>query len=207
MSDCGCHAEATNEAERRILRIALGLNLTMFLVGIVAGLVAQSMGLIADSLDMLADAVAYGIGLMAVTRSAMFKATAAQLSGTLLLILGLGVLAGVAWRLLTGSQPEGVWMMGIAFVSLIVNATVLRLLERFRHGEMHLRATWIFTRVDVIVNMAVIVSGALVLWLHRAAPDLIIGSAIALFVMKEAIGLLREAREARAAAIESASHS
>ncbi len=48
MSDCGCHAQATNEAERRILRIALGLNATMFVVGIVAGLIAQSMGLMAD---------------------------------------------------------------------------------------------------------------------------------------------------------------
>lgn len=202
MSECGCHAEATNEAERRILRIALGLNLTMFLVGMTAGLIAQSMGLIADSLDMLADAAAYGIGLLAWTRSAYFKASAAQMSGTLLLILGGGVLAGVVWRLVTGSQPEGMWMMTVAVVSLLVNATVLRLLERFRHGEMHLRATWIFTRVDVIVNMAVIVSGALVLWLQRAAPDLIIGSAIALFVMKEAVGLLREAREARAAAVD-----
>ncbi|KZC22656.1 hypothetical protein RHOFW104T7_17765 [Rhodanobacter thiooxydans] len=204
MSECSCHADVTNEAERRILRIALGLNITMFVVGLAAGWIAQSMGLIGDSLDMLADAAAYGIGLMAVTRTATFKASAAQLSGTLLLILGLGVLAGVAWRLATGSQPEGAWMMAIAFVSLIVNATVLRLLERFRHGEVHLRATWIFTRVDVIVNMAVIVSGALVLWLDSAAPDLIIGSAIALFVMKEAIGLLREAR---AAAIASATHS
>ena len=50
MSECGCHAEASNEAERRILRLALGLNATMFVVGIVAGLIAQSMGLIADSL-------------------------------------------------------------------------------------------------------------------------------------------------------------
>ena len=50
MSDCGCHAEAKNEAERRILRLALGLNATMFVVGAIAGLIAQSMGLIADSL-------------------------------------------------------------------------------------------------------------------------------------------------------------
>ena len=93
MSDCGCHVQATNEAERRILRVALGLNATMFVVGIVAGLIAQSMGLIADSLDMLADASAYGIALLAWARSASFKASAAQLSGTLLLVLGLGALA------------------------------------------------------------------------------------------------------------------
>ncbi len=201
MSECGCHAQATNEAECRTLRVALGLNATMFVVGAIAGLVAQSMGLIADSLDMLADASAYGIALMAWARSASFKASAAQLSGTLLLILGLGVLLGVVWRLLMGSHPEGAWMMGIAFVALVVNATVLRLLERFRHGEVHLRATWLFTRVDVIANMAVIVSGLLVLLLHSVVPDLVIGTAIACYVLKEALGILREAKEARAAAL------
>lgn len=203
MSDCGCHAEAASEAERSILRIALGLNATMFVVGIVAGLIAQSMGLIADSLDMLADASAYGIALIAWQRSASFKASAATLSGTLLLILGAGVVAGVVWRLVAGSHPEGGWMMGIALIALIVNATVLRLLERFRHGEVHLRATWLFTRVDVIANLAVIISGVLVLVLHSALPDLVIGAAIACYVLKEALGILREAKEARVAASES----
>jgi len=201
MSECSCHAEASNEAERRILRFALVLNATMFVVGVVAGLIAQSMGLIADSLDMLADASAYGIALVAWHRTASFKASAATLSGTLLLILGAGVLAGVVWRLVAGSHPEGVWMMGIAFIALIVNATVLRLLERFRHGEVHLRATWLFTRVDVIANLAVITSGVLVLLLHSAVPDLVIGAAIACYVLKEALGILREAKEARIAAL------
>lgn len=201
MSDCGCHAEASNEAERRILRIAMALNATMFVVGIIAGVIAQSMGLVADSLDMLADASAYGIALAAWHRSAGFKARAASLSGMLLLLLGAGVLSGVIWRAIHGSAPEGPWMMGIAFVSLVVNATVLRLLQRFRHGEVHLRATWLFTRVDVIANLAVIISGALVLLWHRAWPDLLIGAAIALYVIKEALGILREAREATPASM------
>ena len=203
MSGCGCHAQANNEAERRILRLALGINATMFVVGIVAGLIVQSMGLVADSLDMLGDAFAYGIALMAWARSARFKASAAHWNGSLLVVLGLGVLAGVLWRLITGSHPEGMWMMSIAVVSLVVNATVLRLLSRFRHGEVHLRAIWLCTRADVIANLAVILSGVLVLLLHSAVPDLIIGAAIACYVLKEALGILREAKEARVAASES----
>ncbi|MDE2087718.1 MAG: cation transporter [Xanthomonadaceae bacterium] len=197
MSDCGCHTEATNAAERRVLRIALALNAVMFVVGAIAGLIAQSMGLVADSLDMLADASAYGVALIAWHRSADFKASAATISGTLLLILGGGVLAGVIWRGVMGSSPVGVWMMSVAFVSLVVNTTVLRLLGCFRQGEVHLRAAWLFTRVDVIANLAVIVSGAWVLMMHDAAPDLVIGTAIAGYVIKEAIEILREARKAR----------
>ena len=77
MSDCGCHAEAKTDAELRILCLALGLNATIFAVGTIAGVIAQSMGLIADSLDMLVDACAYGIALAVRARSASFKASAA----------------------------------------------------------------------------------------------------------------------------------
>lgn len=156
-------------------------------------------GLIADSLDMFADACAY-IALAAWQRSAFFKAQAAALSGAVLLLLGIGTLGGAVWRLLMGSHPEGVWMIVVAFVAFLVNSTVLRLLRRFSRGEVHLRATWLFTRVDVVANLAVILSGGLVLWLGHPAPDLIIGAAIALYILKEALGILREAREARASA-------
>ena len=197
MDECGCHVAAKNENERRILRVALALNAIMFVVGAVAGLLAQSMGLLADSLDMLADALAYGMGLIAWTRSASFKASAARLSGQLLFILGVGVFAGVAWRVTTHSEPDGTWMIAVAAVSLIVNSTVLFLLNRFRDGEVHLRATWLFTRVDVVANLAVIVSGVLVLLLRSPVPDWIIGALIAVYVLKEAVEILREAGEAR----------
>jgi Co/Zn/Cd efflux system component len=39
----------------------------MFVVGMAAGLLAQSSGLMADALDMLTDATAYALALMAVT--------------------------------------------------------------------------------------------------------------------------------------------
>lgn len=60
MTNCGCEAQTDSPAQRRVLSFALALNATMFVVGLVAGLIAQSTGLIADSLDMFADAIADG---------------------------------------------------------------------------------------------------------------------------------------------------
>ncbi len=65
------HISPESATARRSLRIALGLNATMFVVGLVAGVVAESTGLIADSLDMLA------IGLIAISRSTLFETRAA----------------------------------------------------------------------------------------------------------------------------------
>jgi Co/Zn/Cd efflux system component len=195
---CGHSDESTETAsQRRVLRIALALNATMFIVGVVAGLVGQSSSLIADALDMLADASAYAIALGAIGRSTRFKAGAATLSGSLLLLLGVLVLLDVGRRALFGSEPESLVMMAVALLSLIVNATVLRMLGRYREGEVHLRATWIFTRVDVIANV-VMLSGLVVLLTGSRFPDLIVGSAIGVYVVKEAFEILSEAREARA---------
>lgn len=56
MADCGCEFEATNDEQRKTLRLVLGINAIMFLVEITVGILAESTGLSADSLDMLADA-------------------------------------------------------------------------------------------------------------------------------------------------------
>jgi Co/Zn/Cd efflux system component len=79
---CGHSDESTETAsQRRVLRIALALNATMFIVGVVAGLVGQSSSLIADALDMLADASAYAIALGAIGRSTRFKSATVQFHG------------------------------------------------------------------------------------------------------------------------------
>lgn len=193
---CGCEEQlAKSEAERRTLRIAFALNVTMFVVGTVGGIWAESTGVLADALDMLADGCAYGIALMAVTRGIDFKKNAARVSGGVLLLLGLGILAEVIRRWIVGSEPQGALMMAFSVASLLVNVSVLRMLGKFRHGEVHLRATWIFTRVDVIANLAVFGSGLLVALTGISAIDLAVGSLIGLYVVKEAVEILREAGE------------
>jgi cation diffusion facilitator family transporter len=197
MNECGCQHEASNPSERKVLVIALALNAGMAVLGGVAGWISQSTGLLADALDMLSDATAYAIGLVAIGRSLRFKASAAYGSGLVLLLLGVAVLAEVARRAVTGSEPEGGWMVGVSVVSLIVNLAVLRMLSPLRSGGVHLRASWIFTRADVVANVGVILSGALVALLESRYPDLIIGTLIGLYVMREAYEILVEARKAR----------
>lgn len=195
MTDCGCEApEVRTAQERRVLRIALVLNAAMAVIGGLAGWIAQSTALLADALDMLADATAYTIALLAIGRSALFKIRAATLSGSILLALGVGVLFEVGRRLNYGAEPLSEWMIGTALLSLVVNLTVLRLLAPMKSGDVHLRATWLFTRADVVANLGVIIAGLLVFWLGVPYPDFVIGTLIGLYVIKEALEILRDAR-------------
>lgn len=198
MVDCGCEQVETDTTEQlRTLRIALALNATMFVAEITAGIIAGSSGLIADGLDMLADASAYTIAIVAIGRAATFKARSAMASGILLLILGVGVLLDVARRFASGEMPEGLIMVVVASIAVAVNGTVLRMLGKHRAQGIHLNVTWLFTRVDVIANIAVVIAGIAVLATGFRFIDLAVGAGIGLYVIKEATEILREAGKAR----------
>lgn len=195
MGDCGCHVEHVQSSqERRAVTTALVLNATMFVVGATAGVIARSTGLLADALDMLADSFAYGIALLAVGRAPAFKRKAAISSGLILALLGVGVLLETLRRALAGAEPVGWIMIAAASLSLIVNTFVLRLLAPYRRGDAHLRASWIFTRADVIANIGVMLAAVLVMITASPVPDLVIGFAIGAYVIKEAVEILRDAR-------------
>ncbi|MEG4425001.1 MULTISPECIES: cation transporter [unclassified Microcoleus] len=189
--------EAKNAAERKTLRILLLINGTMFVVGIVAGVLADSTALVADSLDMFADASVYTMSLYAVGKSAHHKNRAATLSGIFQITLAVMVVVDVIRRFVWGSSPESGWMMAMAFLALIANSYGLYLLSKHRKGEVHMRASWIFTQNDVIANFSVIVAGFLVTLFNSRFPDLIVGFGIASLVVWGGISIIRDAQRDR----------
>ncbi|MCX7898071.1 MAG: cation transporter [Rhodocyclaceae bacterium] len=195
MAGCGCKDGLQGEdlRARRALWIVLFLNATMFFVEGIAGWLAESTGLLADALDMFADAAVYAIALWAVGRHAAHKRSAAVLSGWLQLILGLSVLADVMRRLIMGSQPEPPVIGIVGMLALAVNVAALLLLQRHREGGIHLRASWIFTKNDVIANLAVLAAGGLVAWTGSRLPDLLVGFGIAALVCRGGYAILKAA--------------
>lgn len=193
MPDCGCHFEAHDEEQRQVLRTLLAINGVMFVVELAVGLIAQSSGVMADSLDMLADAMVYGVGLYAVGKAAALKQRSARWSGVFQIALAAGIFVDVARRAIGGSEPHSTLMMVVASVALAANAWCLSLLHKHRDGEVHMRASWIFSRSDVVANAGVILAGVLVRFTGSRWPDLIVGSAIAAFVVRGGVEILRDA--------------
>jgi len=183
-------------ADRRTLRIALVANVAMFLVGVVGWRIAQSTALLADAFDMLADATGYAVAYWAVGRSRPVQVMAARWNGSLLIALGLGVLGEVLHRWFVPGEPIGGLIVAFAVLSLAVNGSVLRMLSKYRNAvDPHLRATWVDTRADVLVNVSVLVSGAVIAWTGYRIVDLLMGAAIGLFVIREGFEIWNEASE------------
>jgi Co/Zn/Cd efflux system component len=200
MSSCGCESGQSETLERKALVALLLINAVMFLVELLVGLFAESTGLIADSLDMLADAGVYGLSLYAVGRGLQKQSSTARISGMLQVSLSAFVLVEVLRRFVFGSEPESTLMMGIASVALVANVYCLKILSRHRDAGIHMRASWIFSTNDVIANLGVIVSGALVFATGSRYPDLVVGAIISGVILRGGIQILKEAHTAKAGA-------
>ena len=201
MSGCGCEVEIKNREQSRVLILLLVINGVMFVAEIIAGIIGDSTALIADSLDMLADASVYAIGLYAVGRSLLVKARAAHLSGIFQVVLGLGVLFDIVRRTIVGSEPESLMMMTVGLVALIANTLCLVLIYKHRQGEVHMRASWIFSKNDVIANLGVIGGGVLVFYTGSSYPDLIIGLIISAIVVRGGVHIMKEAKREKEIAL------
>lgn len=180
--------------QRRTLWIVLGLNVALALGFAVTGLLGDSSALIANALDNTSDSLVYILSLLALTRSEAWKHGAARVSGVLLLLFAAGVLADAVRRYLTGSEPLGPAMIGMALVGGAVNALCVWLLNRMRQADVNLRAAQTFSLNDFIANAGIVVAGVLVLWTGRAWPDLLVGVAVAAIAVKGGADILRDVR-------------
>ena len=187
--------DAANESDRSILWKVLLINLGQCLAGVIGGTWASSTAVIGAGLDNLGDAAVYGVSLYAVGRSGAIKTRAAQLSGWLLIGFACLLLVEVVRRFLGGEAPLGPAMMGMAAANALLNIYCIRLLKKHRGQDINFKASAIFTNNDSIVNGAIVLSGALVMWTNSNLPDLVLGTVVSLIAAKGGLEILSEAKE------------
>ncbi|WP_372635795.1 cation transporter [Alcanivorax jadensis] len=198
MGCCDTDIQASPAPEyRRVLWVVLLINAVMFVVEATSGVLADSRALQADALDFLGDTATYGLTLWALGQSLAWRLRAARIKGISLLIMGVVVLGNSVWALLQGNAPQGQMMMGVAGLALAANVVSALLLMRYRQGDANIRSVWLCSRNDAIANLAVLLSGALVVWQGSRWPDLLVALAIAGLFTHSALSILRQANNER----------
>jgi cation diffusion facilitator family transporter len=192
MDEC-CAIRPVHAQQRRVLHIVLWINLAMFLVELVAGLIAHSTALLADSVDMLGDAIVYGFSLYVIARAPIWQTRAALLKGIIMAGFGVGIVAEVVSKLVRGLRPEADIMWAVALVALVANASVLAFLSRHRADDINMRSVWLCSRNDVIANGGVLLAALGVSLTGAAWPDILVGLAIAALFGASAVSMIREA--------------
>ena len=197
MDDCcsnaACEIEKLRERQRSTLIVVLVINSSMFIVEIVAGLLAGSTALLADSLDMLGDALVYVFSLYVVARNDTWKAISALIKGGIMALFGIFVLAQATYKFLHPEVPqfEAIGLVGL--IALVANSVCLLLLWRHRADDINMRSVWLCSRNDIIANISVLFA-ALGVWLVNSQwPDLLVGLGIAVLFLRTALHVLRDA--------------
>lgn len=178
---------------RRILWVALLVNLAMFAVEIGAGLKAGSVSLLADSLDFLGDSANYAISLWVLGMVLTWRARAAQFKAVSMLLFGLAVLGMALWHWWQGEVPNAPTMGVVGTLALLANLGVAVLLYAYREGDSNMRSVWLCTRNDAVGNLAVLAAALGVFGTGSAWPDLIVASIMAALAITAAIQVLRQA--------------
>ncbi len=186
-------ALALHSAQRRVLVVVLIINLAMFFIEFVAGIVARSSALQADAVDILGDAIVYGLSLWAVNRGARWEAGAALTKGLLILAFFVFIVVEVVSKLIHGVPPSSGLMLGFGTIALVANLVCLTMLWRFRSLNINMKSTFECSRNDVAANIGVLLAAGGVALTGSGWPDIAAGAVIALLFLKSALDVIGEA--------------
>src|SRR5712691_5401993 len=191
--DHDCHAPNTDTRYRQILWAALGVNVAMFVVEIVASFLAGSVSLRADALDFLGDAANYAVALAVVGLALHGRARAALLKGSVMGMFGLWVAGSTIYSAFAATVPKAEVIGSIGLLALAINLAVAGLLYRYRDGDSQAMSVWLCTRNDCIANIAVVLAGAGVWASATAWPDIAVAAIIAYLGLSPAVRVIRHA--------------
>jgi Co/Zn/Cd efflux system component len=179
---------------RRVLWIALAVNGLMFALEVATGLHAGSVSLLADAIDFFGDAANYALSLAVLSLGLAWRARAAMLKASSMLVFGTLVLARALWVATHGGTPHALTMGLVGLLALAANVGVAWLLFAFRDGDANMRSVWLCTRNDAIGNVAVVLAALGVFGTGTAWPDLAVAAVMAGLAISAGVSVLRQAR-------------
>ena len=168
------HPEADLAGDRRVAA-AVGVNILLTLVQIVAGLLSGSLALIADAVHNLSDALSLVIAFAArriARRPADADMTfgygraevvAALINSVTLIVIALWLAVEGVGRFLNPVEVEGWTVVIVAGVALVVDLVTAGLILRLSRDSMNIRAAFLHNVADAMGSVAVILGGTLIL--------------------------------------------
>jgi cobalt-zinc-cadmium efflux system protein len=153
---------------------------------------------------MLTDAAALGGALVAsrlATRPARGPWTfglgraeilAAQANGLTLLLVGIWIVYGAAWRLADPPNVHGGIVLVVALVGVAVNLVATAVLARGDRGSLNMRGAFLHVATDLAAFVGTAIAGALVLVTGWDRFDAIAGLLVAALLFRSSWSLLRD---------------
>lgn len=200
----GAHAHDHRSASRRALLWVLLLTLAFTVVEVAGGIWTNSLALLADAGHMLSDNVAIALALVAVTLARRpstpmrsFGLQRAEILAAFVNGLTLVLVSGwIVWQAVKrfGDTPEilGGWMLVVALLGLLVNASAAWILIRSGRESLNVEAAFRHVVADLLGSCAVLVAALVIVTTGWTLVDPIVSIGIALLIVASAWGVLRD---------------
>ena len=179
------HPHTHTGIERRFL-ISIGLTLIIFAAELIGGLWTGSLALLSDAAHVIMDAVALAISFIALWLSSRpaddkhsfgyhrLEVIAALANGLTLVVVSIGIWSEAIQRFREPQPVRGVEMLIIAFIGLLANLAVARILHghghdhekgnEFARKDLNVRSAFLHVVGDAVSSVGVILAAGLI-WL------------------------------------------
>jgi cobalt-zinc-cadmium efflux system protein len=198
------HAVVGPDTDARRLWIGLTLIVAFMVVEVIAGIVADSLALLSDAAHMLTDAGALLLSLIVlrlVRRPARGNLTfglrrmevlSAQANGATLLVLACLIVYGGIQRLITPPEPEGWVLVFVSLAGVAVTGLVTQQLAKANRRSLNIEGSFQHILTDLVAFALTGLAGVVIVVGGYDRADPIAALVIAAFMLRAAIGLLRD---------------
>ena len=199
------HDERRPNANRRGLKIVLGLTLAYVGVEVAGALLTRSLALLAEAGHMLTDVAGLALALMAMRfadRPATPEKTygyyrveilAALVNGVVLIGISVFILIEAVARFRHPPDVAGLPMLIVAAFGLVVNLAGVFILRGGSATSLNVKGAYYEVLSDALSAIGVIIAGIVILTTGWLYVDPILSVAIALFILPRTWKLLSEA--------------
>jgi cobalt-zinc-cadmium efflux system protein len=196
--------DGRREDNRRRMRIALAINVTMLVAAVLGGLLTGSLALLADAGHVLSDVGAIALGLAAAalaTRSGGPRSTyglqrsevlAALVNGLALVVIAVLVAIAAIGRLSDPPDVEGAGVLALGVFGLAGNVAATWVLARGDRVDVNLEAVLRHSFADALGSLAVVASGALILATGWLEADPVASLVVAVLILLASVRLVME---------------
>jgi cobalt-zinc-cadmium efflux system protein len=201
----GAHAlEARREDSRRRMRVALAINVGLFAIEVVGGILAGSLAVLADAGHLLSDVASIVLALIAARLAALpasgqrtfgymrSEVLAALVNGLLLVAVSVGIGIAAVGRLSDPPEIEGGFVLVLGILGLLGNLVATLVLARGERADVNLEGVLRHSAADALGSFGVVIAGVFVLLGGSDIVDPIVGILISVLVLLSSWRLIKE---------------
>ncbi len=184
--------------------VALGINLVLFAVEVVGGILAGSLAVLADAGHLLSDVASIVLALIAARLAARpasgqrtfgymrSEVLAALVNGLLLVAVSVGIGVAAVGRLSDPPPIEGGTVLVLGVLGLLGNLVATAVLARGERADVNLEGVLRHSAADALGSFGVVLAGLVVLLGGSDIVDPIVGILISVLVLLSSWRLIKE---------------